>query len=176
MREPRVLEVGAGLTRHPPGSVTLDRAVAARPDILHDVDVVPWPIADSSFDLIRCYDVLEHVSDLVAVMQEVHRVGAPGARVEITTPHYSSPNSWTDPTHRLHLGYASFDYFVEGHALDFYTPARFAIRERRIRFRNTLKGRLVEQAANRWPAFYEEHLAWVLPAFYLRFVLEVRKL
>lgn len=175
MTAPRVLEIGAGLTRHSAGSVTLDRAAATNPDIVHDVDVVPWPIADSSFDLIRCYDVVEHVANLVAVMEEVHRVGAAGARVEITTPHYSSRNSWTDPTHRHHLGHGSFDYFVEGHALDFYSPARFTIVERRIRFRQTVKGRVAEQVANRWPGFYEEHLAWLLPAFYLWFVLEVRK-
>jgi SAM-dependent methyltransferase len=171
----RAIELGAGRTRHAAGTVTLDRAASTGPDIVHDMDVVPWPVADSSFDLIRCYDVLEHVGDLLAVMGEIHRIGAPGARVEITTPHYSSRNSWTDPTHRWHLAYRSFDYFVEGHELSFYTDARFVLRERRIRFRNTLKGRVVEQVANRWPAMYEEHLAWMLPAFYLWFALEVRK-
>ncbi|HUF23331.1 MAG TPA: methyltransferase domain-containing protein [Vicinamibacterales bacterium] len=171
----RAIDLGAGRTRHVAGAVTLDRVASTGPDIVHDMDVVPWPIADSSFDVIRCYDVLEHVGDLVPVMREIHRIGAPGARVEITTPHYSSRNSWTDPTHRQHLAYRSFDYFIEGHELSFYSDARFIMRERRIRCRNTLKGRVVEQVANRWPAMYEEHLAWMLPAFYLWFVLEVRK-
>jgi SAM-dependent methyltransferase len=175
MTPPLTLELGAGLTRSSAGVVTLDRAASTGPDVVHDINVVPWPLETSSFGLIRCYDVIEHLEDLVSVMGEIHRVGAPGARVEITTPHYSSANSWTDPTHRQHLGVRSFDYFTEGHPLSFYSTARFAILERRIRFRDTLRGRVVEQLANRRPDFYEEHLAWMLPAFFLWFVLEVRK-
>ncbi len=170
-----ILELGAGRTRSGPGVVTLDRAASTEPDVVHDINVVPWPLATSSFDVIRCYDVVEHLDSLLTLMEEIHRVGAPGARVEITTPHYSSVNSWTDPTHRQHLGVRSFDYFTEEHALSFYSEARFVIFERRIRFRNTLRGRVVERFANRRPAFYEEHLAWVLPAFFLWFVLEVQK-
>jgi SAM-dependent methyltransferase len=170
-----ILELGAGRTRSGPGVVTLDRAASTAPDVVHDINVVPWPLETSAFDVIRCYDVVEHLDNLLAVMEEIHRVGAPGARVEITTPHYSSANSWTDPTHRQHLGVRSFDYFTDGHPLNFYSHARFAVLERRIRFRNTLKGRLAEQLANRRPEFYEEHLAWMLPAFFLWFVLEVRK-
>lgn len=170
-----ILELGAGRTRSGPGVVTLDRAASTTPDVLHDINVVPWPLATSSFDVIRCYDVVEHLDDLLTAMQEIHRVGVAGARVEITTPHYSSANSWTDPTHRQHLGFRSFDYFTDGHALNFYGEARFEMRERRIRFRNTLRGRIIEQLANRRPDLYEEHLAWMLPAFFLWFVLEVRK-
>lgn len=175
MRPQRTLELGAGRTPSSAGVVTLDRAASTRPDIVHDINVVPWPLETSSFDLIRCYDVVEHLDDLLSVMGEIHRVGAPGARVEITTPHYSSANSWTDPTHRHHLGIRSFDYFTDGHALSYYSDARFTIRERRIRFRNTLAGRVIERFANRHPELYEEHLAWMLPAFFLWFVLEVRK-
>lgn len=170
-----ILELGAGRTRSRDGVVTVDRAASTSPDVVHDLDVVPWPFDTSSFDVIRCYDVVEHIGDLLRFMGEVHRVGARGARVEITTPHYSSANSWTDPTHRQHLGCRSFDYFTAGHALSFYSGARFAIRERRIRFRNTLRGRVLEQIANRHPEFYEEHLTWMLPAFHLWFVLEVEK-
>lgn len=170
-----ILEVGAGRTRGGAGVVTIDRAASTAPDVVHDLDVTPWPLETSSFDVIRCYDVVEHLQDLLSAMSEIHRVGTPGARVEITTPHYSSANSWTDPTHRQHLGFRSFDYFTEGHPLDFYSGARFVMRERRIRFRDTLWGRAGERIANRRPAFYEEHLAWVLPAFFLWFVLEVRK-
>ena len=40
------------------------------------------------------------------------RVAADGADLFITTPHYSSHNSWIDPTHKLHLAAASFEYFT----------------------------------------------------------------
>ncbi|RJQ76875.1 MAG: hypothetical protein C4519_14270 [Desulfobacteraceae bacterium] len=33
----------------------------------------------------------------------MHRIGLNGARVEIITPHFSSLDSWKDPTHRWHF-------------------------------------------------------------------------
>ena len=171
----RWLELGAGRDRSRDGAVTVDRVASTRPDVVHDLDSFPWPFDTDSFDAIRARDVLEHVSDVVRTMEEIHRIGRAGARVEIATPHYSCRNSWTDPTHRQHFGYFSFDYFTAGGQWNFYTAARFMIVERRLRGRNTLKGKLVEQFANRWPAAYEEHLAWIAPAFYLWVVLEIQK-
>jgi SAM-dependent methyltransferase len=172
---PRQLDLGAGPDRDLPGAVTLDRAAATSPHIVHDLETFPWPIDSNSFDAIRAKDVLEHLSDLTRVMAEIHRVGAPGARVEIFMPHYSCRNSWTDPTHKQHLGYFSFDHFLEHGLFHALTGCGFRLVGRRLRGRPTLKGRLVEQVANRWPAFYEEHLAWIAPAFFLHVVLEVRK-
>ena len=173
--EPRILDLGAGRDRSRRGAVTVDRVASAGPDVVHDLDVVPWPFDRDSFDVIICKDVIEHVADVVKTMEEIHRVGRAGARVEIATPHYSCRNSWTDPTHRQHLGYFSFDYFTSAIQWDYYTAARFKLIDRRLRCRDTLKGRVVEQIANRWPAFYEEHLAWIVPAFFLWVVLEVSK-
>lgn len=175
MRPPRQLELGAGADRSLEGAVTVDRSAATRPHVVHDLDIFPWPFETSSFEVIRAKDVLEHLADLVRTMEEIHRIGIPGARVEIFTPHYSSRNSWSDPTHRQHLGYFSFDYFTEHGPFDFYTHSRFRLVERRLRCRSALKGRVTEQIANRWPAFYEEHLAWIAPAFFLHVVLEIQK-
>lgn len=170
----RRLDLGAGLDRTLTGAVTVDRLASAQPDVVHDLDHFPWPFETGSFDQIRAMDVVEHLSDLLRTMDEMHRIARPGARVEIYTPHYSCRNSWTDPTHRFHLGYFSFDYFTVD-APFAYTTRLYRIVHRRLRARNTWKGRVVEQIANRWPAFYEEHLAWMLPALFLEVVLEVVK-
>lgn len=174
-RVEQILDLGAGRDRSRPGAVTVDRVASTGPDAVHDLDVVPWPFSNDAFDVVVCKDVIEHLADVVRSMEEMHRIGRPGARVEIITPHYSCRNSWTDPTHRQHLGYFSFDYFTNATQWNFYTAARFTLLERRLRFRNTLKGRLMEQIANRWPEFYEEHLAWIAPAFFLSVVLRVEK-
>ena len=171
----RILELGAGRDRSLPDATTVDRVASTGPDVVHDLDVIPWPFASDSFDVIRCKDVIEHVADVVRTMEEIHRVGRPGARVEMFTPHYSCRNSWVDPTQRHHLSYFSFDYFTDASPWEYYTAARFKLIDRRLRFRNTLKGRVFEQIANRWPVFYEEHLAWIAPAFFLWVVLEVDK-
>jgi len=171
----RVLELGAGRDRSVPGAVTVDRVAATGPDVVHDLDVTPWPFADSGFDFVRCKDVIEHVADVVKTLEEIHRVCRHGGQVEVVTPHYSCANSWTDPTHKHHLGYFSFDYFTGGNQWDFYTDARYVLVERHLRFYGHYKNRHWEWIANRWPRFYEEHLAWIAPAWYLKVVLQVIK-
>ena len=172
---PRVLNLGAGLDRSIPGAVTVDRSPLASPDILHDQNMFPWPIESNSFDRIVCREVVEHLSDVVRAMEEIHRVGRPGAQVHITTPHFSCSNSFTDPTHRRHLGYHSFDYFTDGNQWGFYTAVRFRLVRRAIRFYGRYKNLHISWLANRFPRFYEEHLCWIFPAWYLVFDLEVVK-
>jgi SAM-dependent methyltransferase len=105
-------------------------------------------------------------------MVELHRVLAPGGRLLVTTPHFSCANSWTDPTHRHHLGLFSFDYFIEGHPLHYYSDAKFRLVRRVLRFHGGLVDAVMRRLAARWPSFYEHRLAWIFPAWYLEFELE----
>lgn len=171
----RILNIGAGRDRSVRGAVTVDRSALTQPDVVHDLDDYPWPFEDNAFDLILCREVIEHLEDMVRAMEEIHRIGRPGARVEITTPHFSCANSFTDPTHRRHLGCFSLDYFTGENQWDFYTAARFRLVKRRLRFYGRYKNLHVSWLANRFPRFYEEHLTWMLPAWYLAFELEVIK-
>ncbi len=111
----RVLQLGAGEQRLASAEgdaiVRVDLRADVKPDVVWDLDRTPWPLEDSSFDVIDATDVIEHLADVVRVMEEIHRVARPGALVRIVTPHFSSSNSYTDPTHRWHLGLQSFDYF-----------------------------------------------------------------
>ena len=171
----RVLNVGAGLDRSIPGAVTVDRAARTKPDVVHDLDVYPWPFEDDSFDQVVCREVIEHLADAVRAVEEMHRVTRAGGVVHIVTPHYSCSNSFTDPTHRRHLGYYSFDYFTDENQWGFYSEARFRMKRRQIEFYGRYKNALPKWIANRFPRLYEERFAWILPAWYLVFDLEVVK-
>jgi hypothetical protein len=73
------------------------------------------------------------------------------------------------------LGLHSFDYFLEDHALSFYSRARFIIRRRQLYFRGWLVGRLPYHFARAYPDFYGTDLAWIFPAWFLYFELEAVK-
>src|SRR5206468_3955573 len=109
----------------------------------------------------HCSDVIEHLHDIVRAMQEMHRVAKNGARVYIATPHYSCSNSYTDPTHIHHLGIFSFDYFTGENQWDFYTQDKFKKTRSRLHFYGRYKNLHISWIANRFPRFYEEHLAWI---------------
>lgn len=174
LTDPTSLNLGAGAAGHLPGAVRLDRARGTRPHVVADLDH-PLPFRDASFATVGAFDVVEHVADLVALFEEVHRVLRPGGRFVLTTPHYSSANAHADPTHRRSLGLRSFDYFTVGHPLAFYSHARFRKVAVTLHFKGALLGRLLFHLARRWPAWYEERLAWIFPAWFLYAELEAEK-
>lgn len=173
--QPRTLTLGSGKRSPQAHAVTVDINPCVSPTIVHDLNAIPWPLGDDNFDAIYCHDILEHLTDIVRTMEEIHRIGKNGAKVYITTPHYSCSNSFTDPTHVHHFGFFSFDYFTGDNQWDFYAKVRFRKRKAFLMFYPKLKNKLIWRLANRFPAFYEEHLAWIFPAWFMIFELEVLK-
>jgi hypothetical protein len=169
-----VLNLGCG-NKHLNGAINLDRVPSVNPDILHDIEKFPWPFEKDRFDEVYANDILEHCSDMVATMDEIHRVCQKGAVVRITTPHFSAANSFTDPTHRYHFSYFSFHYFTGDHDFDFYTNKRFRSRGAQIIFYPSLINKLIWRLANRYPHAYERRWAWLFPAWFLNIELEVIK-
>lgn len=171
----RVLDVGCGRRKHP-GAVGIDVNPDTAADVVLDLERFPWPLADNSFDLILCHHVIEHLADIVRVLEEFHRICRPGGVVEIITPHFSSLYSWQDPTHRHHLALDSFDYFTtDTRHTNFYTRRRFRVLEKRIRFGASLLSAVPRLLYALSPGWYERHAAFIFPARDLFFRLEVVK-
>jgi SAM-dependent methyltransferase len=173
----RLLHIGAG-RRKLRGAVTLDINPRLCPDVVWDLNVFPYPFPDDSFDLIVCEHILEHLQDVIRVMEELHRIAAPGGRVWIRVPHFSSLNFHTDPTHVHAFSSRSFDYLCEGTDLVQYDYS--TVRFRKLVARMTMRpltplNRLLMRLINRYLSFYEEHLAYIIPGQELLFVLEVVK-
>jgi SAM-dependent methyltransferase len=175
MTDPAALDIGAGEAEPLPGAIRLDRSPRCAPHVVADLDRGALPFRDSRFHTVAAFDVLEHVADLPGVMEEIHRVLRPGGILRLTTPHFSSANAYTDPTHRRALGLRSFEYFTDGHPLAYYSAARFRVRTSSLMFKGRLLGRLLYHVARRWPAMYEDRLAWAFPAWFLYFELEAVK-
>lgn len=170
---PKILELGCGANKAP-GAVGVDRVAGPGVDVVHDLSRFPWPFPDDTFDEVRLSHILEHLDKVLQVMDEIHRISRPGAQVLIWTPHYSSMNSWTDPTHCLHMGLHSMDLFTKDARYD-YTKARYEIAERRITFGLGLlcwPGKII----NAWsPDTFEKYFAFIFPARDLFFRLQVKK-
>ena len=175
------VDIGCG-PLHKAADVGIDILPGPAVDIVHDLNQTPWPLDASTFDRILCLDVLEHLRDLMAVMQEIHRIATPGARVDIQVPTGSSRDLYTDPTHIRGFGYHSFDYFDPMKALfnDYrYSERTFRVKD--VRFVNRPHGkmrtldRFMCAFANRSPELYESRLAFFYPMTALRFELEVLK-
>jgi len=55
-------------------------------------DITDIPVSDASFDAVLCTEVLEHVSDPVAALNELERVLKPGGTLIVTAPFVSMTN------------------------------------------------------------------------------------
>ena len=171
---PHCLNLGCG-KKYVPGALNVDVTPATNPDVLHDLNQCPWPFPDSHFREVQAFDVLEHLGDLIAVMEEIHRICENGALVRITTPHFSCANSYTDLTHRHHFGFFSLDHFTGDSSNDFYTSSRFRMRSRKLIFQPSFLNKFVWRLAERNPRKYEQSWTWAFPAWYLSFELSVLK-
>jgi SAM-dependent methyltransferase len=83
-------------------------------DVIWDLEKFPWPFPDNSVDEIVCNHYIEHTKDLIAFMNELYRIMAPGATALIRAPYYNSMRAWQDPTHTRAISDATFLYYNKG--------------------------------------------------------------
>ena len=80
-----VLHLGSG-EKYDPAQSTLISCPPPIRNVVHDLEIRPWPLPNDHFQEVRAFDVIEHLNDVVASMEEIHRVCRNGAEVKITAP------------------------------------------------------------------------------------------
>jgi SAM-dependent methyltransferase len=161
-----ILDSGWGKKKQVAGAIGLDRQPGSDADVLCELTHFPWQLRDSCADRVYSSHFIEHQPDVLRAMAEVHRVAKPNAEVVVVTPHFSSMDSYTGPTHLVHLGFPSFDYFAQGSFENFtYGAGGFRILDRGLTFgHNFLLDNLGRAIAGISIDFYEKHFAWIFPA------------
>jgi SAM-dependent methyltransferase len=84
----------------------------------------PIPFADSYFDSVSAFDVIEHiprqsvdhqnkliVNPFINLMNEIHRLLKPGGLFYASTPAFPSPEAFQDPTHVNIITEGTHQYF-----------------------------------------------------------------
>lgn len=104
------LNIGCG-THIKSGWVNLDIANLPGVDVVHDIEKLPLPFKDEQFDEILCEFVLEHIN-WPPVLKEIHRILAPGGKLRVLVPHFTSKQNFTDPQHVRLFSIETFDFFI----------------------------------------------------------------
>ena len=132
------INIGCG-NKQMPGYTNLDSVALPGVDIVHDLDVYPWPLKDNEYEEVYCDNVLEHLSSIIKPMEELHRITPAGGKIKIIVPLFPSVWSFVDPTHKSVYTYFTFNYFRPEDGLNYYSKARFKILERKITFNRFLR-------------------------------------
>ena len=173
-----MLDVGCGIKKAP-GAIGIDRNPDTAADVLCDLDRFPYPFADGVFDRVEATHVIEHLADVIGVMEEFHRLARPGGRVAIVTPHYTDFSSFCDPTHRWHLNSFSFRVFGDDHGgFGYYTRAKFreiSVQVRLLTFWRLLGFEILVNRFRRFRLLWEYYLCYVVRGKTLTFEFEAIK-
>ena len=169
----RLLDIGCGNSKHP-GAVGLDRVPGTQADIVADLEQ-GLPFRSNTFTLVICKHVLEHIDDLMGLMEEIWRVSRPGGEVQIEVPHFASSGAYDDPTHRRYFSARTFRYFTRGGPGILSLHARFGIKHSFIVTTGVARLLGFQYLANLLPRFYEYELCFTFRAKAIRVTLEVIK-
>ena len=157
-----VIDLGCGPAKVP-GAFGVDHHPYEGVDQVLSLDETPWPLDDSGYDRIYARHVIEHLADVPSFMNEVHRIGKPGAILEVVTPHFSSIDSYKDPTHRWHLATTWYEVFTQSYLSE--QMADFEHLESELTFGKSLRSILPKLMIRlKGRTWWEKHYAFTYPA------------
>jgi len=157
------------------GYVNLDKLKLPGVDVVQDLDKFPYPFKENTFEEVYTSHTLEHVKDLIATMQELHRIAKPHARIVIRVPHFSCGTNYRDPTHLRYFSYFTFDFFTTD---SFYRLPTFKVINKELNFTRTVApwlNQFINPLLNAAPGIYERFFCWIFPASEVLVELEVVK-
>jgi predicted SAM-dependent methyltransferase len=106
-----ILDLGCGLNKQPE-AIGVDNVLLEGVDIVHDLNIFPYPFKSNSMDEIYLNDVLEHLDDIIKVMGECHRILKSGGILHVRVVHWSHRYSYSDPQHKHYFSEIIWEFFT----------------------------------------------------------------
>lgn len=108
-----LLHIGCGRDIKP-GWVNLDSQEYPGVDVVADLNQCPGlPFKTNSVDRFEGSHVLEHIQNILPLMEELWHIAKPGAKAVFRVPYGSSDEAVEDPTHVRQMYLHSFSYFSQ---------------------------------------------------------------
>lgn len=163
----KILDLGCG-QRKVPGSVGVDCMPGPAVDVVHDLDLVPYPFESDSFDAIYMNHCIEHLSDPQKTLEECMRIARPKAIIYVTLPHFTNAASFGDVTHRRAFSYRALQTLAKNVT---YNNKALALNKMRI----TLRIPLFDPIINIAPRFWEDYFCFMITGRALYYAFEVNE-
>ena len=172
-----MLHMGCG-EEYLEGWLNIDLREDVKVDKLLDLDVLPLPFGDDTFDEILAVHVLEHFKTMllnpISYMEELWRISKPNCKITIEVPY--GPDFWGQLDQKKGFSYSSFlllgDDNKDRHT---FSPARFKVS---FKTKPTKLGRLIPNFPIPFSSYgFRDSLALVIGQinFSIRFELMVMK-
>lgn len=176
----KVLHLGCG-SKKLKNAIGIDILKFPNVDIVHNLDIVPWPIKENSVDVIYAHSFLEHVNDTINFFNECHRVSKNGAHIIIAVPYFRSVDAFSDPTHKHFFTHNSLDYFIDGsNSLSDYEYTRNKFKKVGFWYgwpthSKNIIIKIFKNFIYKHSHFYDQYLSILIPLKIIIWELEVKK-
>ena len=172
------LNLGCGFDKME-GYINCDISPEVNPDMIVDLEK-ELSFENNSISEIIINHTLEHITNFIQLMHELHRVTKDKAMIIIKTPFYSSWGQFNDPTHVRFFTPFTFNYFKKGeysHELK-CNKDMFIIKEVKINFSVGELSKLnwlINPLINLNHKIYCRFFAWIFPCSEIYYKLETQK-
>jgi predicted SAM-dependent methyltransferase len=109
------LNLGCGENKKA-GWINIDYVPEVNPDLILDLNNTKHnrlPYKDNEIEELNAVDVLEHIENIIPLMNELHRVLVVGGVIHIEVPLAGTVDFYKDPTHVRSFVPETFKYFAE---------------------------------------------------------------
>lgn len=175
----KLLDLGCGVRKRK-RAIGVDIIKNSDADIIHDLNIFPYPFNDNEFDDVFCDNILEHLDNVVKVMEEIWRISKNGAVIKIFVPYFRSRYAFAGTTHRNYFSVESFYYYKPDHIYNkLYRCSSVTFDVEKIIFDERIRGNLFQRTmksfSNKYPQIYENKFSHLYPLSELTFILKVLK-
>ncbi len=119
------------------GYINVDWVPDVKPDVVHDLNIFPYPFEENYFDIIEADHVLEHLDRVFPVMKEIHRILKPGGELKIKVPHFSRGFTHAEHNHGFDVTFPL--YFRQDFQKSGFCGVRFELEKTQLRWMSFLK-------------------------------------
>lgn len=91
-------------------------------NVVHDLNKVPYPFEDNTFNEILASHVMEHLNNFNSTVTELHRILKPNGILTVYAPFFLNTKYFGEPDHKIPFSIRSFDNYecLDNRKLKFY--------------------------------------------------------
>lgn len=177
-----ILDLGCGRKKvNVEGSrvIGLDFYNTKNADVVCDLEQGKLPFPDNYFDGIYAIHTLEHIKNLLPLIDEMWRVTKPNGVIHVESPYFASSLAHSSLDHVRFFSYTSFDPYKKEFGYRYLeSPTTFEVKARYEfsgHFGLQTIGKVVDFFSNRFPRIYQRLFAFIIPSEVIKFELKVIK-
>ncbi|RQD56889.1 MAG: hypothetical protein D5R98_09710 [Desulfonatronovibrio sp. MSAO_Bac4] len=171
----KTVDLGCGPKKRA-GAFGVDHFPYPGVDVVCNLNHFPWPLEGGLFNEVYASHVIEHIKSIPDFMREIYRISQDGAIVKISTPHFTSIDSWKDPTHLWHLSAEWYAPFCEPDKYLASQLSGFEVIDSEVKFSSSLRNIIPKAICYFWgQKKWEKHYAFRYPAKNIYTTLRVVK-